>query len=145
MHNMKCLTLKMKFKVTDYTNRNDPVTWQISTSIKVLLEHFSQALTVFKIFTFQISWPGKCRSKSWCKKFATASYDGKYLTSWRMTIVIVAFFQPIPNKKFDFENIGNGHCRHSIANIRFDKSHTWTYFASSHCFPDIKYVLFPEI
>ena len=27
--------------------------WQISTSIKVVLEHFSLALTIFEIFTFQ--------------------------------------------------------------------------------------------
>ena len=36
----KCWTLKMKIKVMEYSNRNGPIRWQISTSIKVKLEHF---------------------------------------------------------------------------------------------------------
>ena len=59
-----------------------------------LLEHFSLALTVFKMFTFQISWPWKCRSKSWYT-FAVAPYDGKCMTPYLMAIARVEFFQPI--------------------------------------------------
>ena len=44
----------MFVKVTEYNIRNDPVRWQISTSIKITSEQFSLALTVFQIFTFQI-------------------------------------------------------------------------------------------
>ena len=44
----KCLTLKMKVNVTEYSDRNGFIRWQISTSIKVTLEHFSLALTVFQ-------------------------------------------------------------------------------------------------
>ena len=35
----KCLTLKMKVKVTEYTILNGPTWWQIPTSIKVTLEN----------------------------------------------------------------------------------------------------------
>ena len=34
-------------KVTYYTNRNGPIRWQISTSVKVIREHFSLALIIF--------------------------------------------------------------------------------------------------
>ena len=37
----------------EYNIRNGPIRWQISPSIKVIVEHFSLALTVFEIFTFQ--------------------------------------------------------------------------------------------
>ena len=37
----------MKVKVTEYNIRNGPLRWQISTSIKVIIEHFSLALIVF--------------------------------------------------------------------------------------------------
>ena len=33
---------------------NGPIRWQMSMSIKILIEHFTLALTVFKIFTFKI-------------------------------------------------------------------------------------------
>ena len=36
----KCFTLKMKVKVTEYANRNGHIPWQISKSIKVILENF---------------------------------------------------------------------------------------------------------
>ena len=49
-------TLKMKIKVTVYTSRNEPIRWQIWSSIKVILEHFSLAFIIFQIFTLQISW-----------------------------------------------------------------------------------------
>ena len=55
------------------------------------------ALTVFEIFIFQSWWPWKCRSWSWCTTFAVAPFDGKYLTSYLMTIVMFAFFQPCQN------------------------------------------------
>ena len=45
----------MTVNITEYIDLNDSFRWQIATSIKVVLEHFSPALTVFKIFTFQIS------------------------------------------------------------------------------------------
>ena len=35
----KCLSLKMKVKITEYCNHNGPIRWRISTSIKVILEH----------------------------------------------------------------------------------------------------------
>ena len=44
----------MKIEVTEYNIRNGSIRWQISTSVKVTLEHFSPALVVFKIFIFKI-------------------------------------------------------------------------------------------
>ena len=37
-----------------------------STSIKFVNEHFSLAVTIFEILTFQNLWPWKCKSKSRC-------------------------------------------------------------------------------
>ena len=48
----KYLTLKMKVKVTEYNTGNGPIRL---TFIKVKLEHFSLALTVFEIFTLKTS------------------------------------------------------------------------------------------
>ena len=42
----KRLTLKMKVKVKESTIRNGSIRWQISTSIKDILENFSLALIV---------------------------------------------------------------------------------------------------
>ena len=53
------------------------IRWKISTSIKVKLEHFSLTLTIFEIFTF------------------VAPFDGKYIASYLMAIVIYALFLAI--------------------------------------------------
>ena len=45
----KFVTLKMSVKVKGYNIRNGPIRCQISTSIKVILEHFLLTRTVFKI------------------------------------------------------------------------------------------------
>ena len=37
----------MKVKVTEYNNRNGPIRWQISTPIKVILDHFFRQLSLF--------------------------------------------------------------------------------------------------
>ena len=47
--------LEIWVKVLEYNIRNGPVRWQISASIKVIPGHFSLALIVFEIFTFQNS------------------------------------------------------------------------------------------
>ena len=43
-----------KVNVMEYNIRIGPILWQISISIKVILEHFWLALTVFEIFKLQI-------------------------------------------------------------------------------------------
>ena len=43
------MTFKIEIKVAEYSIRNDLIRWQRSPSIKVILEHFSLALTVFEI------------------------------------------------------------------------------------------------
>ena len=45
--------LKSLVKIIEYNILNGSIRWQISISIKVVLEHFSLTLTVFEIFTFQ--------------------------------------------------------------------------------------------
>ena len=84
----KCLILKMNVKVMECTSCSGPIRWQISTSIKVILEHFSLALTAFEIFTFQNSSSEKYRSRT----FVMAPFDGKNLTSHLTAIVRFAFF-----------------------------------------------------
>ena len=87
---------------------------QISTSIKVVREHFPLTLAVFEIFTCQSSWPWKCRSRSWCKKFAVAPFCGRYTTSYLMAIVMFAlsltickiYAKLIKCQNFDLENEG---------------------------------------
>ena len=93
IHKIKCLILKILAKVIECNIRNGPIWWKMSTFIKVTLEHFS--ITVFLIFTFQISLSWKYRSKSWCTIFAVAPFDGKYLISYLLAIVMFAFLQPI--------------------------------------------------
>ena len=67
--------------------------WSLSmANINLYKSHFWLAFNVFEIFTFQISWPGKCRSRSWTA-FAVAPFDCKYLTSYLMAIVMFAFFE----------------------------------------------------
>ena len=66
------------------------IQWRISTSTKVTYEHFSLALTVFEIFTFQNSWHWKCRSRSFCTTFAVSPFDRIFLTSYLMAIVMFA-------------------------------------------------------
>ena len=90
----KCLTLKVKVKVTEYTNWNGPIWWKISTFIKVILEHVSLAFTVsrYSHFKFRVL---EYVGESWCSTFAVAPYDGKYLTFYLMAIVMVEFLQMI--------------------------------------------------
>ena len=79
----KCLTLKMKVKIREYTNRNGPIRLKISTSVKVISEHhFSLALTVLKKFP---DLENVIQSR--CTTFAVASC----LTFYLMAIVILNF------------------------------------------------------
>ena len=49
------VTLKIQVKVTMYIIRNGAIEWLVSTSLKVVLKHFSLALTVFQILNIMIS------------------------------------------------------------------------------------------
>ena len=51
---------------------------------------FSLALAGFEIFTFQNSLPWICRSMSCCRTFEVSPFDGKYMTSYLMAIVMFA-------------------------------------------------------
>ena len=50
MHNKKMFDLENKGQRNGVTSRNGSIRCQISTSIKVILEHFSLALAMFKVF-----------------------------------------------------------------------------------------------
>ena len=52
---IKCLILTILVKVKKCNIYNGSIRWQISTSIEVVLEHFSLAFTVFEIYTFENS------------------------------------------------------------------------------------------
>ena len=51
----------------------------------------SQFFQIFTFHWFQMSWPWKCRSVSWCTTFVVPSFEGKYLISYLMTIVMFVF------------------------------------------------------
>ena len=77
-----------------------------------MLQHFSLALTVFEIFTFQLrdlENVGQDRDVH-CRTFAEGPFDGKCLTSYRMAVVMLAFFtvflSKYPLEKFGLENLG---------------------------------------
>ena len=100
MHDKKMFYLKNEGQGHRVYKSQRSIRWQILTSVKVILEHIWLALIFFKIFTFQISWPCKFRSKSWCTSFAVTPSDGNYLGFYLMAIVMVEFFQLILVKTF---------------------------------------------
>ena len=59
-----------------------PIRWEISTSKKVILEHFSLALTVIEMFALQNLWLGNLYLGRDLTTFAVASFDGKCLISY---------------------------------------------------------------
>ena len=54
MNSKKCLTLKMKVKVTEHNIRNGAIRLQISQSIKDIIYFCVLAFTIPKILAFQI-------------------------------------------------------------------------------------------
>ena len=141
----------MKVKVTEYTIRSDPIRWQIPTSIKVILEHFSLAIIAFEIFTCQISWP-------WMQVNVTMYNLLSGILRWQIPDYLsdensnVCIFQPILIKiatwKFDLANLGQGNLVHhsqlcrSIANINLHKSNTEHFCASSYRLREINILNF---
>ena len=135
----------MKVKVIDYNIRNWPIRWQILARIKVILEHFSLAFIIFEILIFHISaWPWKCRSRSWCTTFAVAPFDGTYMISYLMAIVMFELFQRLLVKIATWK-IWSWKFRSRWLNALFEmvpldsknkryKSNAWAFFASSHSF-----------
>ena len=126
----KC-DLEIQVKVMKSNICKGSVWWQISTSIKVVLEHFSLALTVFEILTFQNLWPWKCRSRSGRTTFKVIRFNGKYATFYLLAIVTFALsltiYEIFANrekcKNIDLKNEGQVHgvekrnLRQSIRNV----------------------------
>ena len=102
------VTLKMSVKVIMYNNCNGAIQWLVLTSIKVVLDNFLLALTVFQIlyiYSFpEIVWPCKFRSRSWCTKSAVVPFDRKYMISYLMAIAIIALSLTVC-KIFDHDNL----------------------------------------
>ena len=119
----------------------------LSTTIKVIFEHFSLALTVFEIFTFKNLSPWKYKSRLWHTTFAVAHFDGKYLTSYLMALIMNAFFQRLFVKIVTWEvwcwKFRSMSWNTTLTMVPFDgkyhlyQIHTWAFFASPYCFPDI--------
>ena len=86
---------------------------QSLTSIEVVLEHFSLALTFSRDIHMLKFVTLKRTSRSWCKTVAVSSFDGKYLTS-----------------SYYFSNFTECNTR----NGNLYKSHAWALFVSSHAF-----------
>ena len=95
--------------------------------------HLFRHIHVSKFVTLKI------RSRSLCTTFEVAPFDGNYLTSYLMVIVMFVFLSlylsKYPLEKFALENLGLYHgVQHSqwsrsMANINLYKSHSWTFFA----------------
>ena len=132
----------MNVKVTEYINCNGPIRWQISTSIKIIHEHFSIALAAFQKFTFQNVRPWKWRSKTRCTTFAVVLFDGKYLTSYPMAIVMFEFFEILTLKFMSRSWVQYSQLCHSMANINLHKRHLENFCASSYRLGDIKILKF---
>ena len=115
----------MKVTVTEYNDHKGPIQWPILTSLKVVLEHFSQALTVFQIlYDFQkfcdpenIGHGHNVQHLVWRHSIANIILEDFLLVLIVFQILYVMIFT-----KYDRENIGHGHnarsqwC-HSISNI----------------------------
>ena len=98
---------------------------------------FLLALTTCKIFTFQISPPWKCRSKSWCTTFAVEPFDRKYLTSY----LIVANTCQNSQLKFGHENLCKGYGV-QLLHINLHKCHNGHFRISSYCLQNINILTF---
>ena len=92
----KCLTLKLNVKVTEYTNRNGSIRWQMSISIKIIREHFFPSsprfrdIHISKFLDPENVCPGHDEQHSqWHNSMANTC---KYLTSYLMPIVMFAIF-----------------------------------------------------
>ena len=81
---------------------------------KNITDHLSLALTDLQMLAYINFVILKSRSRSRCITFVMASLDGKYMTSYSITIVMFSL-SPIvyasrakQQQKFDFENEGQG-------------------------------------
>ena len=108
--------------------RDDSIQWQISTCIKVTPEHFSLALTVYKIFSFQ-----NCDRENVGQSHGVQhSMANTRLRNWWQIVMYVIssiYLSKWPREKFYLENLGQGHwLQHSqlcpsLANINLDTSY----------------------
>ena len=90
----------------------------------------SLALTVFEIFTFKSVWPWKCGSRSWCTT-TVVPFNGKYLTSYLMVIVMFAFSSVYLSKIANWI-VGRGKFRSTSLNttfvmVQFDGKYQFLY------------------
>ena len=82
MLNAKMFALEIvKVKVTEYNLRNGPIRWQVSTSIKIILEHFSLALTSTRYSHFKVHNLEDVGQSHDGTTFAAARFDCKHPTS----------------------------------------------------------------
>ena len=72
---------KDKFDLFSYTGLK--IHWNFATTIFSRLRD-----PLIEIFTIKNSWPWKCRSRSWCTTFPVPPFDGKYMTSHLITVVM---------------------------------------------------------
>ena len=88
----KLFTLNICVKVLVYTIRNGPIQWEISTSIKVVNDHFSPATMFWRYSHLKCYAPENVGQghDSRCTIFAMAPLNGDYMTSYLMITVTFA-------------------------------------------------------
>ena len=124
------MTLKKYVNVTMDIILNCSIRWMISTSIKSYLVLFasSHCFQILNITWFpEIVWPWKYISRR-RTTFALAPFDGKYLTSYLMALVMLAlslticeiFAKILQCQSFDLEDEGHGQGVEELGwNVRF--------------------------
>ena len=110
----------------------------------------SHRFCVFEIFIFQNVWPWKCRSNSCCTILVVAPFDGNYLTSYLMALVMFTFSSLVNIAtwkvwpwKFSWRIwMRKTDLLRSIATINLHKSHNGQFCTSSYLLLDINILNF---
>ena len=93
-NHLKSFDLEILVYVTEYNIHNAPISWNISTSIKVIYEHFSLALTSSRYPHFKFRDVANVGQGHEIQHFAMAQFDGEYTGSYLMAIVMFTDLSP---------------------------------------------------
>ena len=104
------------FTLKIYVKGSGVILWSISASLNVTLMHFCISCHQFQDFNNLNCLPWKFRSRSWITTTVLMPFNGKYMTSYLMSMVMfalsVAMYNIFPNQldcqNVNLENEGQG-------------------------------------